>query len=57
MVGQYFKRKREFVEIIVVAGTGLGILLMSIAVHMAIRSLTDLSSNPKNILITLIKAL
>lgn len=40
MVGQYFKRKRELVEIVVVAGSGLGILIMAIAVHMAIRSLT-----------------
>lgn len=35
MVGQYFKRKREMVEIIVVSGSGLGIILMSVAVHAA----------------------
>ncbi|RXG57937.1 Monocarboxylate transporter 10, partial [Armadillidium vulgare] len=29
MVGQYFKRKREFVEIFVVSGSGLGISAMS----------------------------
>ncbi|ODM97613.1 Monocarboxylate transporter 10 [Orchesella cincta] len=39
MVGQYFKRKRELVEIIVVSGSGLGIIIMSISVHSAIGSL------------------
>ena len=29
MVAQYFKRKREFVEIFIVAGSGLGIVVMS----------------------------
>ncbi|CAL8110037.1 unnamed protein product [Orchesella dallaii] len=39
MVGQYFKRKRELVEIIVVSGSGLGIIIMSISIHSAIGSL------------------
>ena len=29
MVGQYFKRKRELIEIILVSGSGLGIAAMS----------------------------
>lgn len=29
MVGQYFKRRREFVEIFIVSGSGLGIAVMS----------------------------
>jgi hypothetical protein len=29
MVAQYFKRKREFVEIFVVSGSGLGLAIMS----------------------------
>ncbi len=36
MVGQYFKRKREMVEIFVVSGSGFGIILMSLVVHVAI---------------------
>ncbi|CAG7730022.1 unnamed protein product, partial [Allacma fusca] len=36
MVGQYFKRKRDLVEIIVVAASGLGILVMSILINNAI---------------------
>ncbi|CAG7725857.1 unnamed protein product [Allacma fusca] len=39
MVGQYFKRRREVVEIIVVSGSGLGILVMSFSIHMAISKL------------------
>lgn len=42
MVGQYFKRKRELVEIIVVSGSGMGILVMSISIHSAIRSVYSL---------------
>ncbi|XP_022238040.1 monocarboxylate transporter 10-like [Limulus polyphemus] len=30
MIGQYFKRKREFVEVFVQSGTGLGIAIMSV---------------------------
>ncbi|XP_037074824.1 monocarboxylate transporter 2-like [Pollicipes pollicipes] len=33
MVGQYFKRRREFVEIFVVSGSGLGITIMSLFVN------------------------
>lgn len=29
MIAQYFKKKREFVEILTVAGSGLGIVYMS----------------------------
>nr|XP_053641861.1 monocarboxylate transporter 12-like [Cherax quadricarinatus] len=38
MVGQYFKRRREFVEIIVVSGSGLGISVMSVFIRGAIES-------------------
>ena len=37
MIGQYFKRKRELVEIILVSGSGLGIATMSVFIRMAIR--------------------
>lgn len=33
MVGQYFKRKREFVEVINVSGSGIGITVMSMLIH------------------------
>ena len=36
MVGQYFKRRRELVEILVVSSSGLGISLMSLFLHEAI---------------------
>ena len=36
MVGQYFKRKRELVEIILVSGSGLGITTMSVFIKEAI---------------------
>jgi hypothetical protein len=36
MVGQYFKRRRELVEVVLVAASGLGILLMSLSIHTAI---------------------
>jgi len=39
MIGQYFKRKREFVEIILVSGSGLGIATMSVFIRMAISSI------------------
>lgn len=37
MVGQYFKRRRYFVEVFLVAASGLGILVMTLIVHSAIR--------------------
>ncbi|GLG96186.1 Uncharacterized protein GBIM_03016 [Gryllus bimaculatus] len=36
MVAQYFKRRREFVEIFIVSGSGLGIALMSVFINGAI---------------------
>ena len=36
MVGQYFKRKRELVEIILVSGSGLGISIMSLFIKESI---------------------
>lgn len=38
MIGQYFKKKREFVEMLTVAGSGIGIVVMSITVRKAIDS-------------------
>ena len=37
MVGQYFKRKREVVEVILVSGSGVGIATMSAFVKEIIR--------------------
>lgn len=37
MVAQYFKRRREFVEIFIVSGSGLGIAVMSAFIRGAIR--------------------
>lgn len=39
MVAQYFKRKRELVEIFIVAGSGLGIVVMSTFIKSAIESI------------------
>ena len=39
MVAQYFKRKRELVEMFIVAGSGLGIAFMSAFIKTAIRYL------------------
>ncbi|XP_019867772.1 monocarboxylate transporter 12 isoform X2 [Aethina tumida] len=39
MVAQYFKRKREFVEIFIVSGSGLGIATMSIIIRSTIGAL------------------
>lgn len=39
MVAQYFKRKREFVEIFIVSGSGMGIAVMSTFIKGAIRYL------------------
>lgn len=36
MVAQYFKRRREFVEIFIVSGSGLGIAIMSAFIKTAI---------------------
>ena len=36
MVGQYFKRKRELVEIILLSGSGLGISIMSLFIKESI---------------------
>lgn len=36
MVAQYFKRRREFVEIFIVSGSGLGIAAMSIVIKSTI---------------------
>lgn len=38
MVAQYFKRRREFVEIFIVAGSGLGIICMSAFIKIVIES-------------------
>ena len=37
MVGQYFKRRRELVEIVVLSGTGLGIAFMPLFLSHCIR--------------------
>ena len=37
MVGQYFKRKRELIEIILVSGSGLGIAAMSVFIKVVVR--------------------
>ena len=37
MVAQYFKRKREFVEIFIIAASGVGLALLSLFVNGAIR--------------------
>lgn len=37
MVGQYFKRKRDFVETLLVSASGIGILVMSIFMEYALR--------------------
>ncbi|XP_063534451.1 monocarboxylate transporter 10-like isoform X2 [Cydia strobilella] len=39
MVAQYFKRRREFVEIFIVSGSGLGIAVMSTFIKGAIRAI------------------
>ncbi|XP_076357701.1 monocarboxylate transporter 10-like [Tachypleus tridentatus] len=39
MIGQYFKRRRELVELFVQSGTGLGIAVMSLLLAKLIRSL------------------
>lgn len=39
MCAQYFKRKREFVEIFIVSGSGMGIALMSTFIKISIESI------------------
>ncbi|XP_039289153.1 monocarboxylate transporter 10-like isoform X3 [Nilaparvata lugens] len=39
MVAQYFKRRREFVEIFIVSGSGLGIAIMSVFIKGAISAI------------------
>lgn len=39
MVAQYFKRRREFVEIFIVSGSGLGIAIMSSFIKTTIHSI------------------
>ncbi|XP_059083394.1 monocarboxylate transporter 10-like isoform X2 [Tigriopus californicus] len=39
MIGQYFKRKRELVEIILVSGSGLGLTVMSMFLHRSMSSI------------------
>lgn len=39
MIAQYFKKKREFVEVVTVAGSGLGIVVMSIFLKRAIETI------------------
>lgn len=37
MVAQYFKRRRELVEVFVISGSGLGIVIMSLLIKITIR--------------------
>ena len=37
MIGQYFKRKRELVEIILVSASGFGIATMSVFIRTSIK--------------------
>ncbi|XP_066258048.1 monocarboxylate transporter 10-like [Euwallacea similis] len=39
MVAQYFKRRREFVEVFVVSGTGIGMALMSVLLKVMVSSM------------------
>lgn len=39
MIAQYFKKKREFVEVLTVAASGLGIVIMSTFLRRAIDTL------------------
>eukprot|EP00095_Tigriopus_kingsejongensis_P005299 snap_masked-scaffold337_size202799-processed-gene-0.7 protein:Tk05299 transcript:snap_masked-scaffold337_size202799-processed-gene-0.7-mRNA-1 annotation:"monocarboxylate transporter 12-like" len=39
MIGQYFKRRREWVEMVFSAGTGLGLALMTMCLHFSLRNL------------------
>ena len=41
MLGQYFKRRRELLEIFVVAGRGIGVCLLYTFVRIAIRFLSS----------------
>ena len=33
MLGQYFKRKRELVEVVLVSGSGIGLAVMSVFIY------------------------
>ena len=37
MLGQYFKRKRDLVEIVMVAASGIGIATMSVFIQVSMR--------------------
>lgn len=39
MIAQYFKKRREFVEVVTVAGSGLGIIVMSTFIQKSIDAL------------------
>jgi hypothetical protein len=39
MVGQYFKRRRELVEILLVSGSGIGISFMSLILKAAMKEI------------------
>jgi hypothetical protein len=39
MVGQYFKRRRELVEIFMVSGSGIGISFMSLTLKTAMKEI------------------
>ena len=39
MVGQYFKRRREFVEIFLVSGSGIGLSFMSLILKGAMKEI------------------
>jgi hypothetical protein len=45
MVGQYFKRKREIIEIILVSASGLGISSMSVFIKIIVRYIKFCQSN------------
>ena len=42
MVGQYFKRRRELVEILLVSARGIGLSCMYLFIHRAIRYLSTI---------------
>lgn len=37
MLGQYFKRKRELVEVVLVSGSGIGLAVMSVFIHESVK--------------------
>ena len=44
MLGQYFKKRREVVEVIVVGGTGAGIALMASVMDFTVRQIGSLEA-------------